>query len=800
MENKYYSDEEEKISIHSNFAFFENNKLPKLNWMKKDKKEKFDNYFRKSRNKDLKNNIKIEKQKFSSPIIHKTKVLEEFPNFKTFSANHNLDKKNIKIYSNMNTQKTHYQTKTENESMSKNSSSTKVYNNNFPINYINNVNNNNSKTINQFRSTKKKITLKLTKKELDFKTLRDQSHKNYLNFQSDNSNNYNTEEMISDDDNINSLSNIHLDNLDDMNNELSENNDEDFFSQISSGSNKGCIIIPTINPIRKTTRNLKNRITIITRTKNLINPKELNIRKQNTVKFNKTINNKNNILVRKFTKGRNEIKHKTEKNGKEEIIIVSKILDDYPILRRNIKRQSYIIQKPLEIDINKYLNKQREKIKIMTSSFEKKNFNLNKNNYIINVIYKEINNIIEQTNQIKDNKKEKDFKEIMKSIFKNFCQKSIPINILKEFELLIINYFFSVHKIRLIPNFHYIYNNFFDCYNFIVYYIYDGQYKEKEFSQRKSSIIDNNLKILDSIKNISPKQFKTKNKIYNIKKTNKQFINFFFSNDLPLYEKSDNEEKKEKKKIEKFLISRKITRKKRRISFHDLKLKTEKRKSLLEESNKKSPKNEDEHKNILLKFYEANKVIEKWNPLKKESLFHIRLVKDDTEEKLKMKKLENKRKKLLKTKWKQDMEILKSLGGDPLSKHCSLIKTQEIEKENSNTIVFNKLLELLEKNQNELFFEQFINLRFRDIDHQEKYTGDTLLMRAVKIYNIHVIQYLLDKKCNINIQNYELNTALHYAYMYNRNDLINILISHGADESIVNKNGNTPWECMKNYD
>ena len=185
--------------------------------------------------------------------------------------------------------------------------------------------------------------------------------------------------------------------------------------------------------------------------------------------------------------------------------------------------QIYIKEKEMEI----------KRIKRKKLAATNNNFNLNKNNYIINVIYKEINNIIEQTNQIKDNKKEKDFKEIMKSIFKNFCQKSIPINILKEFELLIINYFFSVHKIRLIPNFHYIYNNFFDCYNFIVYYIYDGQYKEKEFSQRKSSIIDNNLKILDSIKNISPKQFKTKNKIYNIKKTNKQFINFFFSNDLP---------------------------------------------------------------------------------------------------------------------------------------------------------------------------------------------------------------------------------------------------------------------------
>ena len=199
-----------------------------------------------------------------------------------------------------------------------------------------------------------------------------------------------------------------------------------------------------------------------------------------------------------------------------------------------------------------------------------------------------------------------------------------------------------------------------------------------------------------------------------------------------------------------------------------------------------------------MKFYEANKVIEKWNPLKKESLFHIRLVKDDTEEKLKMKKLENKRKKLLKTKWKQDMEILKSLGGDPLSKHCSLIKTQEIEKENSNTIVFNKLLELLEKNQNELFFEQFINLRFRDIDHQEKYTGDTLLIRATKTYNIYIITFLLEKGSNINIQNLELNTALHYAFMYNRVDLISLLISNGADENILNKKGYTPWECLKN--
>ena len=41
MENEYYSDEEENLSIHSSFAFFENNKLPKINGKKKVKKKNF---------------------------------------------------------------------------------------------------------------------------------------------------------------------------------------------------------------------------------------------------------------------------------------------------------------------------------------------------------------------------------------------------------------------------------------------------------------------------------------------------------------------------------------------------------------------------------------------------------------------------------------------------------------------------------------------------------------------------------------------------------------------------------------
>ena len=802
MENDYYSDEEEDLSIHSSFANFSNNKLPKINSQKKNKTKKIDNYFRKSRNNDLKNNIKVQKQKFSSPIIKKTKVLEEFPNFKTFSANHNPKKKKNKIFSNIHTPMTNYQTKTENENNSKNSSSIRLYNNNFSNNYINSLNNNNSKTLNQFKGTKKKITLKLTKKEKEFdcKTL-NQSNKNYFNLQSDSSNNYNTEGINSDAEITNSLSNILLDNLDEMNSEISENN-EGFFSEISYGSNEKCIIIPKINTKRKTIRNPADTITVITRTKTLYNPKELlNIKKQNTVRFNQKINNKNNILVRNLTKGRNDNKNKTVRNGKQEIIIVSEILNDYPKFIKNFKRQSTIIQKPFKININQYLNKQREKIKIITKSFEKINFNQNKKNFLTNIIYKKINNIIEETNKIKYTKKEKDYKELMKSIFKNFCQKSRVGKILKNFESFILNIFFSKNNNRLIPNFNYICNHFFDCYNLILYYIYDAKYKEKEFNHRKTSLINNNLKILDSIRNISLRIFKSNNKIQKMNNINKQFIHFYCSYDLPINEKNDNENKKERKKIVKFHFSEILAKKKRRISIHDIIQKSGKRKNILEESNKISTIiDEMQNKNIIFKFHETNKLIEKWNPLKKESIFQIKLVKDDTEEKMKMEKLDSRKQKLLKIKWRQDMEILKSLGGSPVSKYCSLMRTQELEKENPNTKAFNQLLLLLEKNQTELFFEQYRNLRFRDINHQEKYTGDTLLMRAIKVYNIHIMQFLLDKKCNINIQNYELNTALHYAYIYNRLDLINILIAHGADETIVNKYGNTPWECLKSYD
>ncbi len=250
-----------------------------------------------------------------------------------------------------------------------------------------------------------------------------------------------------------------------------------------------------------------------------------------------------------------------------------------------------------------------------------------------------------------------------------------------------------------------------------------------------------------------------------------------------------------------FLKSRKITRKRKRKSIQDLihKKQTENL-NLNEETNKNQDSNEEiKYKNLLNEFIEKDNELNEWSILKKKTMYEIKLeYKVDEEEKKRIENYKKRKKFYLKLKWKRDMEILKSLGGDPVSKHCALMRTQELESENSNQKNFEQLLNFIDKSQTELFFSQFINLRFTDVNYQEKYTGDTLLIRATKNYNIYIITFLLEKGSNINIQNLELNTALHYAFMYNRVDLISLLISNGADENILNKKGYTPWECLKN--
>ena len=142
------------------------------------------------------------------------------------------------------------------------------------------------------------------------------------------------------------------------------------------------------------------------------------------------------------------------------------------------------------------------------------------------------------------------------------------------------------------------------------------------------------------------------------------------------------------------------------------------------------------------------------------------------------------------------MELLKNLGGDPMSKENSLLRIFEFQEKNINSPKFERLFKLIERGQNSLFEKKFFEFK-EQINNRLYKTGDTLLIQAVKNGNEPIIQFLINNGCNLNIQNYLGNTALHIAFLKNNLNIVNFLIESGANESIVNNNGLTPWELMK---
>ena len=50
---------------------------------------------------------------------------------------------------------------------------------------------------------------------------------------------------------------------------------------------------------------------------------------------------------------------------------------------------------------------------------------------------------------------------------------------------------------------------------------------------------------------------------------------------------------------------------------------------------------------------------------------------------------------------------------------------------------------------------------------------------------------------DVNIQNDEGNTALHYALANQFFSIVDLLKDNGAKEDIVNNKGFTPWDCIE---
>ena len=99
-----------------------------------------------------------------------------------------------------------------------------------------------------------------------------------------------------------------------------------------------------------------------------------------------------------------------------------------------------------------------------------------------------------------------------------------------------------------------------------------------------------------------------------------------------------------------------------------------------------------------------------------------------------------------------------------------------------------KWLFFLIKENNYFIFERFhISLESRNNKRS------TLLIFAVQCgYDIFV-KYLLEKGANINAQDFELNTALHYALSHNNFNFADILLKNEVNKRLINNNGLTPW-------
>ena len=124
-------------------------------------------------------------------------------------------------------------------------------------------------------------------------------------------------------------------------------------------------------------------------------------------------------------------------------------------------------------------------------------------------------------------------------------------------------------------------------------------------------------------------------------------------------------------------------------------------------------------------------------------------------------------------------------------------RLSSIEKKDLENIYF-ELLTFIMESKNRQFFKLFeIHKSMIDVN-QALLGGNTLLIISAKHGNFSVAKFLCDQQVNVNIQNNNGNTALHYAIGNQFYSIADILTRAGAREDIPNKKGLFPWDCIDN--
>ena len=447
--------------------------------------------------------------------------------------------------------------------------------------------------------------------------------------------------------------------------------------------------------------------------------------------------------------------------------------------------ENYYWKKNLKFfNLTQYLKEERKKLNITRYLSYGKKISLEKvkNDLLIN----SKNLITEKKNKLLKNKKIEfsSIKNYINNLYHVFFYEYMTSKNLKKFETFLLKDLIIDFSIIQIPNLQYILHKFFSIYDQVIQYIFTNDTENNIFT---------NIKSCDSIHYIN--LYKILRKAYK-NNLNRIFLNDIISNDFKIV--NIFQEINFKKAI---LIQRKKTRKKKKgslISF--LKVEKGRKNSIFEDISSvvKKTKEEIDKKDIKFKFLETNSYIEKWNPHFNKNFLMSRNKKILTENQLIETFLKKKKQIKSKLKWKKNMELLRNLGGDPMSQANSLLRTYEFQEKNINSPRFERLFQLIERGQNLLFEKEFS--QFNDkINNKLKKTGDTLLIQAVRYANEPIIEFLINQGCDLNAQNYLGNTALHIAFLNNNLNIVNMLICCGAKEFILNNNGLTPWESRKQY-
>ena len=129
-----------------------------------------------------------------------------------------------------------------------------------------------------------------------------------------------------------------------------------------------------------------------------------------------------------------------------------------------------------------------------------------------------------------------------------------------------------------------------------------------------------------------------------------------------------------------------------------------------------------------------------------------------------------------------------------LTKEKSVYKTEELKvKLKKELQSIEEILFFLIKENNIQEFKDILEKFQISVESRNK-NKDTFLIYATKFGNEKLINFLITKGANVNAQNSDLNTSLHYALINKNFKIADIFLKEGADETLLNKFGLSPWQ------